>query len=157
MSTPSTSDDTVQPELRKRKKTTDEVNFSDLEDTLSAETIEVLRAKVPLVKAKCTTDRSRYPSESKPVYLRVKKLLHKKILLTAHIIKVDEALAEGSFPNAINFKCAPYGANGDMKYVTSWAEITSKCKKELTTLYMAKLKGQYRDVKNEIQLTLLTR
>jgi hypothetical protein len=140
---------------KKRKLGKENEQHSDLEDTLSADTLEVLTSRAPPSKIQCTADRSRYPIESKSIYLKVKRLLHKKISVAAHLKKVNESLDKGQFPNAMNFRCAPYGANGDMDYVTAWADITSRCKKDLTALYLDKLRSQYRDIKNEIQLNML--
>jgi hypothetical protein len=112
-----------------------------------------LGANKPSKRAK--VDRSTYPSESKRIYLSLKKLPIKKLKLAAHIKETTAKLKDGQYPSCIDFKCVPINAGGDLDYMTEWASIATCCKRDLTLLYLDHMKSGYRDVKNEMNLHLL--
>jgi hypothetical protein len=62
-----------------KKRKTDELAEDDLEDQLSMETLEALTGPMVKPSKRAKVDRSTYPSESKKIYLSLKKLSIKKL------------------------------------------------------------------------------
>jgi hypothetical protein len=152
---PSASTSTVvDTSNKKRKAAIQEVR--DESDALSADILDDLNYQASKKCIITAADRSKYPPEAKKVYLDTKKLVTKKVANAAHIKATNVKLEEGSFPNFISFTCLPHGAQGDRDYISNWNAIVVRCKRELPLLYVDHLLSHSGDIKNSIDLNMLS-
>ena len=95
-------------------------------------------------------ERSQYPADSKPLYLKTKSLHRRKLALATNIHQIQQGLAQNKYPTQVNFRCG-FPANGEEGFKSQWQGIVKKCKEDLTYLIMQDLNSKYQATKAQIQ------
>ena len=94
--------------------------------------------------------RGNYPPAAKPLYLKTKNQFRKKLNLATNLHSIKNSLKNGSFPPQSNFRSTPPEST-DECFKKKWIDLTCKCKKELTLLWVEEMNRKYSSVKLEIQ------
>ena len=103
----------------------------------------------PPNKEKYVDARDQYPSQAKPIYLKLKGL-HKKKLSLASLIKVMEGkLSKNQYPSSVDFK---FNINSNRNPVLkdAWSRTIRKCKTDLTLALIEDLQSTYSRTKAAI-------
>ena len=77
------------------------------------------------------SERSDYPPESKPIYLRLKTNHRKKIALASQISKMHSELLNNTFPPTVEFRFN-VNKNRSDNVESAWSNIITECKQKLT-------------------------
>ena len=94
-------------------------------------------------------ERSSYPAESKPVYLRLKTNHKKKIAIASQISRMHGELLKKVYPPSVDFKFNINQSRSD-KVQASWKVILDECKQKLTKTLLDELFTKYSQVKDHI-------
>ena len=135
--------------------------------TLSSETVSLLdevanRLKDPALKKGKGLKRKRLESQATSTDTRgiiqlqsnlSKTLYRKKLNLATNIHSIRNSLKTGTCPVQCNFRSTP-PVSADEDFKKMWIELTAKCKRGLTLLWVEELNRKYSSVKLEIQSTL---
>ena len=100
-----------------------------------------------------TSNRDRYPVESKPIYLQLKNLVKKKVTMAASIKTLESNMGKNIFPGSVDFKFIT-NSTRDPALKARWTSIILNCKKDLTKAMIDDLYKKYNQVKDTINTKL---
>ena len=95
-------------------------------------------------------ERSDYPPESKPIYLRLKTSYRKKIAIASQITKMHSEMLKKIYPPSVEFKFNINKTRSD-KVQVAWSTIIEECKQKLTKTLLDDLFAKYTQVKQSIE------
>ena len=99
-------------------------------------------------------ERSDYPAESKPIYLRLKNSHRKKIALASQISKMHSELLKNIYPPSVEFKFNVNKSRSD-GVQKAWSTIINECKQKLTKVLLHDMFSKYSQVKDNISKDFL--
>ena len=90
-------------------------------------------------------NRRDYAAATKLLYLKAKTLYRRKLNLATNIHSIKNSLKAGTFPVQCNFRSTP-PVSTDEDFKKKWIELTAKCKRELTLLWVEEMNRKYSNV-----------
>ena len=119
---------------------------------LSNETLMLL--DVPKPGPSKDDPRSKYPVESKAIYLRLKDLYRKKLTLAQNIVRTQSNITNNVTPKLCEFRVPTPPRINVEPFNQYWLTITREAKSKLTDVLLEALQKMFTDVINTINQNL---